>query len=610
MEQVGLINDKMFCRYLHVLADQPSFDSCLTVYIQEHLCDDPVRGFVLLIIEDWHDCLTLASFSLFEVTRPPILVVGRAVDFIFPPHDSEAVDRAALSLTASQSLHTHSLMQNIASRVPFGSLLGSSSKSISRLFLAPTLFDHRHPSHSRSHSTTYPLRADRYKLRPQSRSRAGSYSRVFLRDSRRVYQHIFKMNPFQRIVLPRPTSVNPASGYSSASELQAGDIRPNIAALPPGVLPPLSQAALADANALEASFQALSTAAAPTDHVTLPSARSGPMSVASFSGFKTRALPSSRSPSNSLNRARKTKDSSAAVGGRSKRAAKGIKRKGYQERALAASVPGREQPERDAVLPPSPASGGVPEPTPTYLRQAGLNPSRLSQPRTILVVMDLNGTLLFRPDRTKPRSFVERPFACRFMQYCIDTFKVVVWSSARPLNVGIMCEQLLGGPVPPDDNNASNISAGPGVGALRNSDEATRSYRDRLVAVWARDRFGLTPSDYNSRVQCYKRLESLWADPVVRASHPDAARGGRWDQSNTILVDDSVEKARSEPHNLLCIPEFAGDPATESATEAGLVLPQVHDYLNELSWQVDISQYVRANPFRLSGDYSLDPQRD
>ncbi|WYZ38962.1 hypothetical protein EsH8_III_000876 [Colletotrichum jinshuiense] len=239
---------------------------------------------------------------------------------------------------------------------------------------------------------------------------------------------------------------------------------------------------------------------------------------------------------------------------------------------------------RDKIVAPSAASGGVPNPTAEYLHRSSLPPTLLPSPQPILVVMDLNGTLLHRPNRRNATSFVERPHAKRFLQYCLDTFHVVIWSSARPSNVQSMCDQLLLGP--------------PARGG--HADRA--SYRRRVLAVWGRDRFGLSQADYKLRVQVYKRLDMVWSEPGVQAAHPDAAFGGRWDQSNTVLVDDSLEKARSEPYNLLRIPEFFGD-----ANEPGHVVPQVHDYLNALCYQSDISAYMRTSPFQLRDDYRLAP---
>lgn len=226
---------------------------------------------------------------------------------------------------------------------------------------------------------------------------------------------------------------------------------------------------------------------------------------------------------------------------------------------------------RDPVSVPSSASGGVPEPTAAYLRGALATPSRLANPRRILIVMDLNGTLLHRPNKKRPSHFVERPHARVFMDYLLSNFVVAVWSSARPQNVNNMVASLL-----------------------------TPEQRHQCRVIWARDRFGLSLDDYNSRVQCYKRLTRLWSNRTVMAAHPDVRSGGRWDQSNTVLVDDSSEKARSEPHNLLQIPEYGG-----RENEQLFVLPQVHDYINELSYQADISRYIRQNPFKLDSGYKL-----
>lgn len=224
--------------------------------------------------------------------------------------------------------------------------------------------------------------------------------------------------------------------------------------------------------------------------------------------------------------------------------------------------------QRDETIQPSPESGGVPDPTPEYLLLASHPPFLLPHPRSLLVVVDLNGTLLHRPNRHSPTRFIERPCARAFLSYCVNTFTVVIWSSARPQNVSNMCKQLL----TPEDSA-------------------------KVVATWGRDSFGLSSSDYIRRVQCYKRLAALWNDPVIAASHP---KGEKWSQLNTVLVDDSAEKARSEPFNLVQIPDFQGD-----AKEPGFVLPQVHDYLNTCSQQTNVSAYIKNQPFRANPEFTL-----
>jgi hypothetical protein len=220
--------------------------------------------------------------------------------------------------------------------------------------------------------------------------------------------------------------------------------------------------------------------------------------------------------------------------------------------------------KRDAKVQPSLGSGGIPEPTTAYLAASNFIPQPLEEPQHLLVVIDLNGTLLFRPARRQPTKFTARPNARQFLRYCIETFTVVIWSSAKPENVNNMCNAIL---VPP--------------------------LRKQVVAIWGRDKFGLTKEDYETRVQCYKRLTKLWSDNKVARSHPLWAVGGRWDQTNTVLIDDSIEKGRSEPFNLVEIPEFFGDEK-----EVGEFLPQVHDFLNHLSMHSNVSACLRARPFK------------
>ncbi|KAH6606365.1 hypothetical protein Trco_005518 [Trichoderma cornu-damae] len=228
---------------------------------------------------------------------------------------------------------------------------------------------------------------------------------------------------------------------------------------------------------------------------------------------------------------------------------------------------------RDERVAPSEASGGIPDPSPLYMAQSSTLPCSLRQPRRIFVIIDLNGTLLYRPNKRQPFNFIQRPHARQFLDYCIDTFHVAIWSSARAENVDKMVSQLL-----------------------------SPQQRARCVVIWARDKFNLSPADYSARVQCYKRLTSIWNDPSVMASHPAAAHGQRWDQTNTVLVDDSAEKGRSEPYNILQLPEFEGPKA-----EPPDVLPQVHDYLNLLCHQANISSYIRHHPFKINANYRLTP---
>jgi len=243
------------------------------------------------------------------------------------------------------------------------------------------------------------------------------------------------------------------------------------------------------------------------------------------------------------------------------------------------NTPGKGSPSarelRDVKVQPSKESGGIPSPTNAYLAASNAIPKPLYEPQHLLVVIDLNGTLLFRPSRRQPTKFTARPNTRQFLNYCINTFTVVIWSSAKPENVKNMCDAIL-----------------------------TPELRSKVVAIWGRDKFGLSSADYAMRVQCYKRLTKLWLDNKVARSHPLWASGCRWNQTNTVLVDDSLEKGKSEPFNLVEIPEFLGDEK-----ESGEILPQVHDFLNHLSLHSNVSACIRAQPFKaqLGPPSGLDP---
>ncbi|KAI1813981.1 HAD-like domain-containing protein [Poronia punctata] len=221
--------------------------------------------------------------------------------------------------------------------------------------------------------------------------------------------------------------------------------------------------------------------------------------------------------------------------------------------------------------PPSKESGRAPKPTPEYYNIASQPPCRLPEPRKILVVLDLNGTLVDRPNYAKPASIVVRRWTKRFLAYCLNTFSVVIWSSAMERNVYGMSYRII-----------------------------PESERGKVVALWGREKFGLSDSDFRKKVLCYKRLEMLWNDPEIAAAHPQAAEGKTWSQLDTVLVDDSPLKAQSHPYNLIRIPEFIWDKE-----DPGEVLPQVHNYLNECSRQANISAFIKNSPFKMDPKFVI-----
>lgn len=229
-----------------------------------------------------------------------------------------------------------------------------------------------------------------------------------------------------------------------------------------------------------------------------------------------------------------------------------------------------------------PASGGFPDimpakrqksPTPAppeaaeiYLQQASLPPTPLSSnPQPLLIILDLNGTLIYRKHRKFPPSFVKRAGLDNFLDMLMRKHKVMIWSSSQPQTVKAVCEKLL-----------------------------TDGQRKRLVAEWGRDKFNLSKSQYKNKVQVYKTLETVWADDYIQSTYPGKAdkAGKRWDQSNTILIDDSKLKALSEPFNILEIPEFTNAPVP--GVDETTIFPKVLARLEKLAKHDDVSKMMRV----------------
>lgn len=208
----------------------------------------------------------------------------------------------------------------------------------------------------------------------------------------------------------------------------------------------------------------------------------------------------------------------------------------------------------------------VPEPCPTsaYLQHSSSPPIPTSQPRHLLVVLDLNGTLLARR-RLNNSTLRARPGLREFMLYLFQNHSVMIWSSATPASVQQMTTRIL-----------------------------TKQQQVDIIQTWARDRFKLNAGDYHQKIQVYKRLEVIWDDKHLQSLNPD--KTGVWDQSNTVLIDDSTLKAITQPHNHIKVPEYGWSDGQENGVE---VLCQVAAYLEEIRRFDDVSRYMRQKRFTI-----------
>ncbi|KAJ4378767.1 hypothetical protein N0V86_005639 [Didymella sp. IMI 355093] len=208
----------------------------------------------------------------------------------------------------------------------------------------------------------------------------------------------------------------------------------------------------------------------------------------------------------------------------------------------------------------------APVPRSKYMAQAAEEPTTVEASGRTLVILDLNGTLLYRPNRNK-KTMIARPFLIPFLRYLFSNFAVMVWSSARPENVASLVEQSL-----------------------------EEDLRKTLVAQWGRDAFNLKPEHYNQNVQVYKNLELVWSKDEIQKQHPNYENGGRFGQHNTVLIDDTTLKAAAQPHNLLLCSEFNATP--EQMQEDKLC--EIAGYLETLRTQQDVSKFMRKEPFEHS----------
>lgn len=211
----------------------------------------------------------------------------------------------------------------------------------------------------------------------------------------------------------------------------------------------------------------------------------------------------------------------------------------------------------------------APTTTKEYDAEARQTPERLDAPKKLLVILDLNGTLLYRNRASATKKCYMRPGVTPFVQYLFDNHVVMVYTSATAPSATAMVNSFL-----------------------------HPNYRSKLAAVWARDKLDLTEEQYKSKVQVYKKLDKVWADVAIQQTAPT---GTKWDQSNTVLIDDSKLKALAQPHNLLQVPEYdrSCDPDKAKKDDRAKrykmqqnIVHQLQLKLDELKYQVNVSRLI------------------
>lgn len=229
----------------------------------------------------------------------------------------------------------------------------------------------------------------------------------------------------------------------------------------------------------------------------------------------------------------------------------------------------------------------TPLPLKSYLEQAAKEPIDLHFMQPLLVILDLNGTLLYRRRKVFPPKFTRRPALDYFLERLTSRHEVMVWSSSRRDTVDAICDEIF-----------------------------STGQKEKLVARWSRDHLDLNKEQFNSKVQVYKVLEKVWADRDIQAKFPTKKeRSGkaafnairyapgldkqtemtgflnkRWDQSNTVLIDDSTLKAAANPYNIIQVPEFTNVPNDNDTT----VLKELLLKIRVLAKSNDVSRRLRS----------------
>ncbi|KAJ3015816.1 hypothetical protein HKX48_004373 [Thoreauomyces humboldtii] len=199
----------------------------------------------------------------------------------------------------------------------------------------------------------------------------------------------------------------------------------------------------------------------------------------------------------------------------------------------------------------------------------------------ILLILDLNGTLLERltdsvekkaardnPHCPEEPDFVlngaSRPYLDAFLHEIFRNFAVAAWTSATARNAPFMIDQVFG------------------------------SHARHLAFGWSRERCSGIEGRQGGYV-ARKDLNAVWSDPDVNFY-------GGWNEANTILIDDTLEKASYTPANGLHLPPFtvmdaSYDPMADTA------LLSLIKYLRDLHTAdpYDVRHYMSTTPaFRMS----------
>ncbi|XP_059640542.1 uncharacterized protein LOC132282770 [Cornus florida] len=191
-----------------------------------------------------------------------------------------------------------------------------------------------------------------------------------------------------------------------------------------------------------------------------------------------------------------------------------------------------------------------------------------------LLILDVNGLLADIvsnvPDGYKAHTIIgqkavfRRPFCDDFLEFCFERFNVGVWSSRTKRNVDMVLEFLM------------------------------RKTKGKLAFCW--DQSHCTDTGYNTvenreKPMLLKELKKLW-----EKHEPNLPwKRGEYNESNTLLLDDSPYKALCNPLHTAIFPySYRYKDVKDNSLAPG---GDLRVYLEGLSFAENVQKYVEQNPF-------------
>ncbi|KAK3012275.1 hypothetical protein RJ639_012945, partial [Escallonia herrerae] len=195
-------------------------------------------------------------------------------------------------------------------------------------------------------------------------------------------------------------------------------------------------------------------------------------------------------------------------------------------------------------------------------------------PRRKLVILDINGLLADivtpPPKECKAdinisrRAIFKRPFFSDFLKFCFERFDVGIWSSRSKKIVDRVVDYLLG------------------------------DMKDKLLFCWDLSHCtetGFKTLENRHKTLVFKELNKIWERSDLNLPWEK----GTYNESNTLLLDDSPYKALLNPMHTAIFPHSFNfkDRGDRSLGPEG----DLRVYMEELARAENIQKYVKENPF-------------